>query len=134
MQYKCPYPHCEQVFNRRTALKSHVKTHNRDRIDEILNRIDEQQEAMNIDERSVQQEAMNDPVEFINEEEEEEFVNPDKGLTNIIVEEDVMNIGVNIGDEEEEEQEEEEQEGEEKEGEEEELIDDDVQVRFLYLK
>ena len=125
MQYKCPYPHCEQVFNRRTALKSHVKTHNRDGIDEILNRIDEQQEAMNIDERSVQQEAMNDPVEFINEKEEEEFVNPDKGLTNIIVEEeDVMNIGVNIGDEEEEEQE----------GEEEELIDDDVQVRFLYLK
>ena len=84
-----------------------------------------QQEAMNINERSIQQKIMNDPVEFINEEKKEEFVNPDKGLTNIIVEEeDVMNIGVNIGDEEEEEQE----------GEEEELIDDDVQVRFLYLK
>ena len=52
-----------------------------------------------------------------------------------------MNIGVNIGEEEDEEQEEqegeeeEEEEGKEgKERKEEELIDDDVQVRFLYLK
>jgi hypothetical protein len=155
MQFKCP--HCEQVFPRRTALKSHVKTHRGSKIDKILNRIDEeniQQETMNISEGSIQQKVMNveqnDPVEsenmmsyetqeFIYEEEEEfvdeEFVNPDEELINIIekdVEEDeeLMTIKMNI--EEEEEEKEEEEEEEEKE-EEEELTADDVQVRFLYL-
>jgi hypothetical protein len=125
MQFKCP--HCDQVFSRRTALRSHVKTHRGSKIDEILNRSDEeniQQETMNIGEGNTQQNAMNieqnDPLEsenvmsyetqeFIYEEEEEfvgeEFVNPDEELINIVekdVEEDeeLMTIKMNIGEEE----------------------------------
>ena len=72
-KHKCS--HCKKSFTNRAALKSHVKTHKRIKIDEILNRVDEesiQQEAMNVEQ--------NDPVESKNqelldiEEEREEFI------------------------------------------------------------
>jgi hypothetical protein len=126
MQFKCP--HCDQVFSRRTALRSHVKTHRGSKIDEILNRSDEeniQQETMNIGEGNTQQNAMNieqnDPLEsenvmsyetqeFIYKEKKEfvgeEFVNPDEELINIVekdVEEDEELINIVKKDEEDEE-------------------------------
>src|SRR5215471_13323678 len=60
-KYKCP--HCKKPFTNRTALKSYEKTHKRNKIDEILNRVEEestQQEAMNVE--------RNDPVESENQE------------------------------------------------------------------
>ena len=60
-KYKCL--HCKKPFTNCAALKSHEKTHKRNKIDEILNRVDKestQQEAMNVE--------RNEPVESENQE------------------------------------------------------------------
>ena len=60
-KYKCL--HCKKLFTNRAALKSHEKTHKHNKIDEILNRVNEesiQQEAMNVE--------RNEPVESENQE------------------------------------------------------------------
>jgi len=120
MPHECP--HCERVFSRRTALRNHIKTHG-SRIDRILEEIAEESNQQ-ANEGCVEQ---HDQIEsdIVMNYEDQELVNVEE-----------MDIEDDIEDDIQEEVEEEVKEELEEEEEEElkELIDDDVQVRFSFIK